>query len=126
MDLLQSLFKEALRQARRVPAVKKPPVNQYLIEENWSPGPSIELIHESSTGTLTLIGFFRESFFKKTSTRRLLPEATEEDPDYIEYVHGNHWLDIHSVVEGQDSEWEVNALYRRFWELLEEMEEGNE
>jgi hypothetical protein len=130
---LDVLFRDIKRDQReaelrqmRIPLPPKPPTQStYANPQNWKVGRAIEIIH-SSEGS---VGIFLEYFHRLSPTaRRLLPAPQGTVPVTSELVFGEWWLHPRNQAPAApaDSEAEIQAIIRRFNELLQEFDDEDE
>lgn len=100
-DILEDLLKEALKHelnskrgrgtATRLKSINDCVHSIYTNPDNWRPGRTVSLIHQSPDGGETSLGIFHEIIHKQTAARKLLP-CPDGSIEGVEYVHGEHWL----------------------------------
>lgn len=100
-DILEDLLREALKHelnskrgkgtATRLKEIDSCVHTLYTNPDNWKPGRTLSLIHQSPDGGETPLGLFSEVIHKKTAARKLLPSVSGTI-EGVEYVHGDYWL----------------------------------
>jgi hypothetical protein len=96
---------------------------------NWTAGGLVELIHRGPDGTLSTLGIFQESFYRKTGARKLsrfsATPSPASPPAKVEFVSGDWWLSPYCkpTRKFEDTPDELLALLARFEELMEQFEE---
>jgi hypothetical protein len=135
MESLESLLSQALKHAsegkctrhetREIHSLIR---SSYGNPLNWRPGGLVELIHRADDGTLSNLGLFRESYYNRTSARRLQRfngDPTSE-PSRVEFVEGAHWVGPvadSSYHKYEDTPQDLAELKKQFDELVLEIED---
>jgi hypothetical protein len=97
-------------------------LSTYANPQNWRLGKVVRLIH----ATEGPIGDFQEYFHNLSPTaRRLLPGVPGLQVDREELVFGDFWLHPKFSAQpvAQDSEAEIQAIEKRFRELMADFED---
>jgi hypothetical protein len=118
LDLLWNDLQRDLKELKQKPPLKLQPLQStYANPLNWTPKRAIELVHVSEGS----VGIFREYFHSLSpSARRLLPAPVGTIADCSELVFGDWWLHPrNSGPPAPDSDEEVRAITKRFYELID-------